>query len=82
MFADLDVDPDGRVFLARISFDGYGCCGAPVDIRRMDLGDSEALLTMVKQGAVDARAAESLSAYFRQVCDVLWRDAFEHHGLI
>ena len=25
VFADFDIDSEGRVFLVRISFDGYGC---------------------------------------------------------
>jgi hypothetical protein len=25
VFADFDVDADGRVFAVRVSFDGYGC---------------------------------------------------------
>jgi hypothetical protein len=48
----------------------------------MNAEDSAALLALVEQGAVDARAGDLLSTYFEQVCDVLWRDAFEHHGLI
>jgi hypothetical protein len=82
VFADFDVDPGGRAFLRRISFDGHGCCDASAEIGRMSADDSATLIGMVERGGVDARAAELLSTYFRQVCDVLWRDAFEDHDLL
>lgn len=82
VFADFDVDSDGRVFAVRVSFDGYGCCHAPADIGRMNAHDSEALLSMVKRGSIDATASEVLRAYFRENRDALWSDALAHHGLI
>lgn len=83
VFADFDVDPDGRVFAVRVSFDGYGCCDAPADIRRMSTTDSEALLAMVERHALDVEAAERvLRAYFRQTRDVIWSDALAEHDLI
>jgi len=44
VFSDFDVDPDGRVFAVRVSFDGYGCCDALAGIGRMSILDSESLL--------------------------------------
>lgn len=82
MFADFDVDPDGRVFAARVSFDGYGCCNAPADIGRMDAHDSDALLSMVDQGSMGATASQVLRAYFRQNRDVLWIEALADHDLL
>ena len=82
VFADFDVDSDGRVFAVRISFDGYGCCRAPADVGRMSVRDSEALLAMVQQGSIDAAAALPLRAYFQQNRDAFWSDALAHHGLL
>ena len=82
VFADFDVDPDGRVFAVRVSFDGYGCCDAPAEVGRMTVRDSEALLAMVQQGLVHAAAAQALRAYFQQNRDAFWRDALTHHGLL
>jgi hypothetical protein len=82
VFADFDVDPDGRVFAARVSFDGYGCCHAPAEVGRMSLRDSEALLAMVQQGSIEAVAAEILRAYFQQNRDALWSEALADHGLL
>ena len=82
VFADFDVDPDGRVFAVRVSFDGYGCCHAPANVGRMSLRDSEALLAMVQQGSIHATAAKILRAYFQQNRDAFWSDALTHHGLL
>jgi hypothetical protein len=82
VFADFDVDADGRVFAVRISYDRYGCCNAPADIGRMKMDDSDALLAMVKHGSIDAAAADILRAYFQHNRDALWSDALAHHGLV
>lgn len=85
VFADFDVDPDGRVFAVRVSFDGYGCCDSPT-VGRMSMHDSEALLAMVQRGSIDetdARAATKiLRAYFQQNRDALWSDALVEHRLL
>jgi hypothetical protein len=82
VFADFDVDPDGRVFAVRVSFDGYGCCDAPADVGRMNAHDSSALLSMVKQGAISVEAEDALRAYFQQNCHAFWSDALADHGLV
>lgn len=83
VFADFDVDPDGSVFAVRVSFDGYGCCRAPINIGRMSARDSKALLAMVEEGSIDAAvAAEALRAYLQHNRHALWSDALAHHGLL
>jgi hypothetical protein len=82
VFADFDLDSDGRVFAVRVSFDGYGCCTAPADIGRMEADDSAALMSMVKRDSIDAEGAEVLRRYFRQNRDALWSDALAHHDLM
>jgi hypothetical protein len=82
VFADFDVDPDGRVYAVRVSFDGYGCCTAPADVARMNPRDSEHLLAMVQRGSLEPTAASVLRTYFDQIRSVIWSDALEHHGLI
>jgi hypothetical protein len=82
VFADFDVDPDGRVYAVRVSFDGFGCCAAPADIGRMNATDSERLLTMVERGVVDATASSLLQTYFRQNRHALWADALAVHALL
>jgi len=80
VFADFDVDTDGRVFAVRVSFDGYGCCRL-AEVGRMSARDSEALLAMVERGVLDD-AAPILRAYFQANRDVIWSDALEEHGLV
>ena len=83
VFADFDLDPDGRLFLVRISFDGYGCCIAPAGMPRLNLGDSATFLAMRERGAFDADvAAPILSAYFSEHRDLLWPDALQEHDLL
>jgi hypothetical protein len=82
VFADFDVDSDGRVFAVRVSFDGYGCCQAPANVGRMNVRDSEALLAMVQQGSIHAAAEKVLRAYFHQNRDAFWSDALADHGLV
>lgn len=82
VFADFDVDSDGRVFAVRVSFDGYGCCHAPESVGRMNAADSKAMLSMVQRDAVDASAASILRTYFQQNRDAFWRDALAYHGLL
>jgi len=57
---------------------GYGACRAPADVGRMSVRDSETLLAMVRQGAVDWDAEPVLRAYFRQNRGALWEDAHTH----
>jgi hypothetical protein len=81
VFADFDVDPDGRVFAVRVSFDGYGCCRL-AEVGRMNAQDSAAMLAMVERDTIDASAADILRTYFQQNRDVIWSDALEYHALI
>lgn len=82
VFADFDVDADGRVYAVRVSFDGYGCCEAPADIGRMNLHDSQLLVAMVQQGAVLPAAAAALRTYFSENRGAIWADALAEHGLL
>jgi hypothetical protein len=82
VFADFEVDPDGRVFVVRISFDGYGCCHAPAEIGRMTARDSEDLLAMVQLEAIAPSAAAVLRTYFQHNRGALWSDALAEHGLL
>ena len=82
VFADFDVDPDGRLFALRISFDGFGCCHAPADIGRMNERDSHALLSSLERVEVGKETGEALRTYFGENAASLWNDALEHSDLI
>lgn len=84
VFADFDVEAGtGRLFLLRISFDGYGCCDAPAGIGRMTLDESKALLEAADRRAVDVGVVEPiLRRYFRENERLLWSDALREHDLV
>ena len=82
VFADFNVDPDGRVYAVRVSFDCFGCCRAPADVGRMNLHDSQLLLEMVERDEIDPAAARALRRYFQENSAVFWRDALEYHALL
>ncbi|REJ88073.1 MAG: hypothetical protein DWQ34_23395 [Planctomycetota bacterium] len=82
VFADFDVNETGCLVLARISFDGFGCCATRDDIEAMCADDSRALLKMIEDGALDSEECDRiLRAYFQQNRDVIWPDALDHHAL-
>jgi hypothetical protein len=83
VFADFDVDGEERLYLVRISFDGYGCCRTPADVGRMRKEDSSLLLGMAARRAVEPGAVEPiLRGYFAENQERLWGDALREHGLI
>lgn len=88
VFADFDTDEDGRVLLRQISFDGYGCCGVPGSVKRMNADDSRLLVTAVEREAVEREAVDdprieaALRTYFRENSEVIWSDALMENGLL
>ena len=82
VFADFEVDDKGFLYLRRISFDGYGCCGIDAT-RSMSEQDSRNVIHWIETDDVEHDAMrEPLSKYLRDNQDVLWADALEDHGLI
>ena len=81
VFADFDIDDANRVFLCRISFDGYGCCDH--EFKKMSLEDSQLLLEAVDRDVVDRPEVEAvLRTYFAHNSDVIWSDALADHELV
>lgn len=83
VFADFDVDENGRVFLVRISFDGHGCCHTADSTGSMNARDSRTLLEMINSEAVEGEECDRiLRAYFRRNKHVIWKDALNEHLLL
>jgi hypothetical protein len=83
VFADFDVDSARRIFLCRISFDGYGCCHCESTSTRMGLSDSELFIAAVKKGNFyDAEVQHLLIKYFHENSRAIWLDALADHGLL
>jgi hypothetical protein len=81
VFADFDVDDEGRAFLQRISFNGYGCCRG--EFKKMSIDDSRILLSAIERGTASGPKTEALlRAYFQENADVIWRDALTTHDLL
>ena len=81
VFADFDIDAEGRAFLVRISFDGYGCCGG--DFKKMPPGDSRTLIAAAERGSFeDPKIEMVLRSYFQKNAGVIWEDALTTHELL
>ncbi len=83
VFADFNIDSDGRVYLVRISFDGYGCCATEGKVARMPLDESHTLVKLVNTDDVNRdEIREILYRYFDQNQNVIWQDALVEHELL
>ena len=81
VFADFDVDPEGRAFLRRISFDGYGCCKG--DFTKMSFEESRVLIEAAESGALeDPKIDALLRGYFGKNVGTIWSDALASHELL
>lgn len=84
-FADFSLDEEGRLFIVRISFDGYGCCSPdPSAIESMDAADS---LDLIARMDSDERLETDhvrrlLRNYFEAHRLVIWEDALMEWGLV
>lgn len=82
----MDLDMCGKSLqLARISFDGYGCC-QPGPCQEMDASDAEQLKALLAGGLTTPADKEAALAivrkYLREIKGVLWEDALQEHGLL
>ena len=82
VFADFDLDEEGRVFLLRISFDGWGCYGTANESVRMTPEMSKRFVTLVESNKVESEEfAMLLLNYFRMNKDVIRNEPLIQHGL-
>ena len=84
-FSDFGVDEDGRLYLLRISFDGYGCCTPDHDaVTSMSARDSQDLIErMGSDELLDTDHVRTLlRRYFEAHRAVLWEDALVEWGLV
>jgi hypothetical protein len=72
VFADFDIEDGTHVVLRRISFDGFGCYGAPKKLPRMSLDHSRILIESLARGEFGGPEVEqSLRTYFRNIADTI-----------
>ena len=83
MFADFDVNKNGRIYLVRVSFDGYGCCEPTTELSEMDDVSSENLKTYIESNSFQSpEIIDVLKNYFRENKSALWEEALVEHELI
>jgi hypothetical protein len=83
VFADFKIDSDGKVYLVRISFDGYGCCATDGGVTRLPLDESKTLVKLIDDADINRNEIrEILYCYFDQNKKVIWRDALEEYELL
>ncbi|HTB81124.1 MAG TPA: hypothetical protein VK717_09575 [Opitutaceae bacterium] len=84
VFADFDIDDGGHVALRRISFDGFGCYGAPENLRRISLDHSRILIDSVALAEFgDPQVEQVLRRYFRDIANTIEaREALATHELL
>ena len=84
VFADFDMDPDGCLYLVRISYDGHGCCEVERnEVTAMSLTASQRLIEMIESDAFDpCETTRILGGYFDDNKSSIWEEALQHHQLI
>ncbi len=83
VFADFSLDEEGRVYLRRISYAGFGCNGGIRKVGKMNLADSQIFVRAVQSNEVNNSAMHAvLVSYFSLNSRILWADALEEHALI
>jgi hypothetical protein len=82
VFIDFIIDPQNRILLKRISFDGYGCCELDNDPVPLESDDSDRFRTMLNNGQLHDPAFELL---IQKAIDLnrwqVWEDALKEYGL-
>lgn len=82
VFADFAIDSSDKVYLSRISYDGYGCNNTD-NIEKMNIVDSEVLIDAVKRDTInDPTIISIISKYFDENKELLWKDALLDHELL
>lgn len=83
VYADFMIEENGRIYLLRISFDGYGCNRELEEISRMSLEDSRKLAAAVRSEDVNhPEIHELLSGYFEENKLLIWQEALQKHSLL
>lgn len=85
VFMDFCEDEEARLFLERMSFDGYGCyaLGSKSGVTKIAQADSRKLkAAIVKDDLEGPEVEEILLGYLRENTEVIGEEALQHHKLI
>lgn len=83
MFIDFNRTQDDLISLARISFDGYGCCNLDDNGLSLNLNDSSEFIGEMESENLNQ---ETISRLVKEIIklnkDHIWIDAIQEYGLI
>lgn len=85
VFADFGLPQDRRLYLLRISFDGYGCCTPEEEVSLLDHETTNKLIKAFESNEFESQTSyisEVLKEYFTRNKQYLWEDALIEHELI
>ncbi|WP_367391269.1 hypothetical protein [Lewinella sp. LCG006] len=82
VFMDFNLSKDKRIYLKRISFDGYGCCELGTS-HKLDKEGSKEFVTMIGKELLDQEAIEIfLKKIIKMNEEEIWKDALKEYELI
>ncbi len=83
VFIDINISNDNRIYLRRISFDGYGCCNLDNGSNYLSYIQSNKFIEELKKEEFDERNITLLVKELIKINkDHIWANAIEEFGLI
>lgn len=83
VFIDFNRSDDNRIYLRRISFDGYGCCNLEKDTNHLNHEDSQKFIEEIEKEKLEQ---ETITLLVKKVIKInkeyIWSDAIKQYGLI
>ncbi len=83
VFLDFNRSDDNRIFLVRISFDGYGCCELDERANHLNHQYSQKFIGEIEKKKLNQ---ETMKILVKEVIKInkeyIWTDAIEEYGLI
>jgi hypothetical protein len=83
VFIDFNRSEDNRIYLRRISFDGYGCCNLDKNANHLNHQDSKKFIEEIEKEELDQVVITLLVKTAVKINkEQIWTDALEEYGLI
>ena len=83
VFLDFNYTVDKRIYLCRISFDGYGCCNIDSNAQCLDNQTSKEFINEIQKDNLDQeKITKVVLELIRLNKDNIWTDALEEYKLI
>ncbi|SIR51193.1 hypothetical protein SAMN05421545_3977 [Pontibacter lucknowensis] len=83
VFIDFNRTKDNRIYLVRISFDGYGCCNLEERAKGLNPEDSKRFVEEIEKKDLNQKAIEVLVKKAVEMNkELIWADAIVEYGLI